>query len=222
MRLITMKWITLFICVLTGIQKARAQVPVEKEAHHKIVLDNEWVRVLDGQVPPHDTTPSHVHSANSVVIFLSKTNLGIQVTGQQPVVTPVAAGDIRYVDYGDKPVTHIVWDQGDAMLHFLVVELKQQKAAADSCPMGSRLDIKPRLQQKQVSVYDWVVAAGTQGVLPDPSDRRRPSALGACPSPSQMLIVPATGKFSFFPPNTPVQFGNSSQVDMHLILLEIR
>ena len=222
MRLIMMKWITLFICVLTGIQKAKAQVPVEKEAHHKIVLDNEWVRVLDGQVPPHDTTPAHVHSANSVVIFLSKTNLGIQVAGQQPVVTPVAAGDIRYVDYGDKPVTHIVWDQGDAMLHFLVVELKPQKAAADSCPMGPRQDIKPRLQQKQVSVYDWVVAAGTQGELPNPSDRRRPSALGACPSPSQMLIVPATGKFSFFPPNTPVQFGNNSQVDMHLILLEIR
>lgn len=209
MRLIMMKWITLFICVLTGVQKAGAQVPVEKEAHHKIVLDNEWVRVLDGQVPPHDTTPVHVHSANSVVIFLSKTNLGIQVTGQQPVVTPVAAGDIRYVDYGDKPVTHIVWDQGDAMLHFLVVELKQQKAAADSCPMGSRLDIKPRLQQKRVSAYDWLVAAGTQGELPDV----------AC---AQMLIVPATGKFSFFPPNAPVQFSNGSQVDMHLILLEIR
>jgi hypothetical protein len=209
MRLITIKCIALFLCALTGMQKATAQVPVEKEAHHKIVLDNEWVRVLDGHVPPHDTTPVHIHSANSVVIFLSKTNLGIQVTGQQPVVTPVAPGDIRYVDYGDKPVTHIVWDQGDTMLRFLVVELKQQKAAADSCPMGSRLDIKPRLQQKQVSAYDWVVAAGTQGELPDV----------AC---SQMLIVPATGKFTFFPPNTPGQFGNNSQVDMHLILLEIR
>ena len=209
MRLITIKWITLIVCGLTGMQNAAAQIPVEKEAHHKIVLDNDWVRVLDGHVPPHDTTPAHIHSANSVVIFLSKTNLGIQVTGQQPVVTPVAPGDIRYVDYGDKPVTHIVWDEGDSLLRFLVVELKQQKAAADSCPMGSRLDIKPRLQQKQVSAYDWVVAAGTQGEFPDV----------AC---SQMLIVPATGKFTFFPPNTPGQFGNNSQVDMHLILLEIR
>jgi hypothetical protein len=84
MRLITIKCIALFLWALAGIQKATAQVAVEKESHHKIVLDNAWVRVLDGHVPPHDTTPAHIHSANSVVIFLSKTNLGIQVTGQQP------------------------------------------------------------------------------------------------------------------------------------------
>src|SRR5580692_514532 len=150
MRFITIKWIILFLSGLASMGNAAAQVPVEKEAHHKIVLENEWVRVLDGHVPPHDTTPSHIHSSNSVVIFLSKTNLGIRIAGQAPVVTAVAPGDIRYVDYGEKPVNHIVWDQGDSMLRFLVVELKQKDAGADSCPIGSRPDITLRWQQKRV------------------------------------------------------------------------
>lgn len=164
------KWIILLFCAALNIQQSTAQVPVEKEAHHKIVLENEWVRVLDGKVPPHDTTPAHIHSANSVVIFLSKTKLGIQIAGQQPTITPVAPGDLRYVNYGLKPVTHIVWDQGDSILHFLVVELK--KPAADGCPVG-------------------------------PLNTSQPASLPAsCP---RMVVIPTTGAFTFYPPNTPAQ-----------------
>lgn len=209
MRLDNIKCVVLLLCGFACMQRAAAQVPVEKEAHHKIVLENEWVRVLEGHVPPHDTTPAHIHSANSVVVFLSSTGLGIRVAGQEPTVTPVAPGDLRYVNYGDKPVTHIVWDQGDSTLRFLVVELKRQKR--DSCPMGPRPDIKLRLQQKQVTVYDWTPAspepapaAGASPGIPAASDRWRPSALGACPSSARMVIVPATGAFTFYPPNTPV------------------
>jgi hypothetical protein len=190
MRLDDIKCIVLLFSGLACMQTAAAQTPVEKEAHHKIVLKNEWVRVLEGRVPPGDTTPAHIHSANSVVVFLSKTGLGIRVAGQEPVVAAVAPGDIRYVDYGDKPVTHIVWAQGDSMLRFLVVELKRPKR--DSCPAGPRPDIKLRLRQKQVAVYDWT---------PDTS---QPAVLSAAAC-ARMVIVPATGAFTFYPPNTPVR-----------------
>ena len=197
MRVDNIKWLVLLMCGLACIQIAAAQVSVEKEAHHKIVLENEWVRVLEGRVLPNDTTPAHIHSANSVVVFLSSTGLGIRVAGQEPTVTPVAPGDIRYVNYGDKPINHIVWAQGDSMLRFLVVELKQQKL--DSCPLGARPDIKLRLAQKQVSVYDW-----------NPASPQPATASGAPPgipaaACARMVIVPATGAFTFYPPNTPVQ-----------------
>jgi uncharacterized cupin superfamily protein len=188
------KYMVLLFCCLACIQHAAAQVPVEKEAHHKIVLENEWVRVLEGNVPPHDTTPSHIHSANSVVVFLSKTGLGIRVAGREPVVTAVAPGDIRYVDYGDKPVTHIVWDQGDSILRFLVVELKKPASAIDTvrCAVELRSDIKLRLQQKQVAIYDWSPTAGQTAGIP----------AAAC---ARMVIIPATGAFTFYPPNTPIR-----------------
>jgi hypothetical protein len=197
MRLVDIKCIFLLLSGLACMQTAAAQIPVEKEAHHKIVLENEWVRVLEGRVPPHDTTPAHIHSANSVVVFLSRTGLGIRVAGQEPTVTPVTPGDIRYVNYGDKPITHIVWAQGDTMLRFLVVELKKQKL--DSCPVGPRPDIKLRLQQRQVSVYDW----NPSSLQPAPASGA-PSGIPAAAC-ARMVIIPATGAFTFYPPNTPVQ-----------------
>ena len=187
MRLENIKCVVLLLAGLACMKTAAAQIPVEEETHHKIVLENQWVRVLEGNVPPNDTTPSHIHSANSLVVFLSKTGLGIRVAGQQPTVTPVAPGDIRYVNYGDKPITHVVLAQGDSMLRFLVVELKKQKL--DSCPLPG---IKLLLTQKQVSVYEWDPAAGQPATLP----------AAACP---RMIIVPATGAFIFYPPNTPIR-----------------
>lgn len=181
------KCMVLLLFGFTCMQTAAAQLPVEKETHHKIVLENEWVRVLEGSVRPNDTTPSHIHSANSLVVFLSRTGLGIRVAGQQPTVTPVVPGDIRYVNYGDKPITHTVWAQGDSTLRFLVVELKKQKL--DSCFLPG---IKLRLTQKQVSVYEWDPSAGEPATLPS----------APC---ARMTIVPATGAFVFYPPNTPIR-----------------
>jgi hypothetical protein len=181
------KGIVLLLSGLACMQTAAAQVPVEKETHHKIVLENEWVRVFEGNVPPNDTTPSHIHSANSVVVFLSKTGLGIRLAGQQPTVTPVAPGDIRYVNYGDKPITHVVWAQGDSVLRFLVVELKKPKM--DSCPVPG---IKILLQQKQVKIYNWDPKTDLPAILP------------AAPC-ARMVIVPSTGAFTFYLPNTTIR-----------------
>lgn len=188
------KCIVLLISGLACMKTAAAQIPVEEETHHKIVLENQWVRVLEGNVPPNDTTPSHIHSANSLVVFLSRTGLGIRVAGQQPTVTPVAPGDIRYVNYGVKPITHIVWAQGDSMLRFLVVELKKPASVVDTnrCPIGPDPDLKLRLRQEQVSVYDWAPKAGQSATLP----------AAAC---ARMIIIPATGAFTFYPPNTPIR-----------------
>jgi hypothetical protein len=82
MRLDDIKGIVLLLAGLACIQTAAAQVPVEHEAHHKIILENEWVRVLEGRIPAHDTTPPHIHSANSIVVFLSRTGLGVRVSNK--------------------------------------------------------------------------------------------------------------------------------------------
>jgi|SRR5580704_15866921 hypothetical protein len=120
----TKRWLFAPLTAVVIANTAAAQVPVNNEAHHKVVLENAYVRVLEGRIAAHDTTPPHIHAANSVVIFLSASTFGIAVAGQQPVITDVKPGDTKYVDYGDKPVTHIVWNQSQNMFHFLVVELK--------------------------------------------------------------------------------------------------
>src|SRR5579872_3365278 len=97
--------------LLYGSARAQQAIPSERERHHKVVFENSYIRILEGRVAPHDTTPEHTHSANAVVVFLSGSTFGIQSNGQKPVLAVVQPGDLRYVDYGDKPVSHIVWDE---------------------------------------------------------------------------------------------------------------
>ena len=99
--------------------------PSSREPHHKVIQENPYYRLLEGKIPGGDTTPAHVHAANSVVIFLSHSTFGIQVIGDKPAITTVNPGDLKYAAYGDKPVNHIVWNQTPTLFHFYVVELEE-------------------------------------------------------------------------------------------------
>jgi hypothetical protein len=113
-------WMFLFF------QTALAQIPIEKEPHHKVVFENQVVRVIDLVVPPHDTTLLHTHNAASVVIFLSASSFAIRNPKQAPAVTQVKLGDIVYRDYDKKPVAHTVWSADTSVFRCLVVEMKQK------------------------------------------------------------------------------------------------
>ena len=143
----------LFLPLLLFCRSGAAQPPASQEAHHKVVFENEYVRILDGHVPAHDTTPAHVHSANGVVVFLSASPLAIQVLGGQPVLSMVHPGDMRYVNYGDKPVTHVVWTDGPGELHFLVVELKRE-GTGDRCEKMQGQGLQFQWEQKGVRAYE--------------------------------------------------------------------
>ena len=142
-----------------------AQLPASQEAHHKIVFENQYVRILDGHVPAHDTTPAHVHSTNGVVVFLSASRLAIQPAGGQAVVSTVHPGDMKYVNYGDKPVTHIVWTDGPGELHFLVVELKRD-GRGEKCPQPEDRALQFQWEQKGVRAYRVDIAPGAEIKLP--------------------------------------------------------
>jgi hypothetical protein len=120
------RWL-LLLTTLFLFKISTAQVPVGDEAHHKVVFENGYVRILEGNVPAHDTTPPHIHAANSVVVFLSASTFGIGVDGEKPLIRDVKPGDTRIIDYAEKPVTHIVWNRSEGMFHFLVVEIKHQQ-----------------------------------------------------------------------------------------------
>jgi len=83
-----------FLFFLFPIPAVRAQVPVAKDPFHKVVFENEFVRVLDLVIHGTDTTSLHIHSAASVVVFLTKAPLVIQAPGEAPVVTKVNLGDV--------------------------------------------------------------------------------------------------------------------------------
>jgi hypothetical protein len=152
----------LLLCNLAAAQL----LPDDREAHHKLIFENRYIRLLEGRVPDHDTTLPHTHTANSVVVFLSQSTFGIQPVGGPAVISQVNPGDIKYVDYGDRPVYHIVWNQAEPEFHFLVVELPKKPQGKDTCPVLTQAGIKFQWKHALVSAYDVDLAAGDTCRLP--------------------------------------------------------
>jgi hypothetical protein len=104
---------------------ANAQIPVGKDPFHKVVFENEKVRVLDLSVSGTDTTTMHVHKSASVVVFVSRSKLAIQSPGEKPVITDVDIGNTVYRGYDKTPTTHKVWSADSSLMRCIVVEIKE-------------------------------------------------------------------------------------------------
>ena len=171
-----------------------AAVPVDHERHHRVVLQNAGIRVLEGLVLLNDTTPMHIHAANSVVVFLSHSRFGIQLAGEPPVITEVKAGDMRYSAYGDHPVTHTVWDEGPEDFHFYVVEVAASLPECDTCAILTQPGLGFRWRKGGVTAYGWKIAPGEAFRLPASAfawlliDLTKNNTLDFCP-PRHALAV---------------------------------
>lgn len=190
-------------------------MPVEQEQHHRVVLQNPYIRILDGLVALHDTTPTHVHAANSVVVFLSHSRFGIRTAGGAPVITEVEPGDLRYAGYGDKPVTHIVWDEGPEDFHFYVVELKQRGSTADNSGFLSQPGLTSQWRKGGVTAYRWDIPRSWHCTLPA-SD---------CAFVLIDLSAEKTGSkrpFTFFPPHRRLSIDGHAHQDAQYILLQLQ
>jgi len=193
-----------------------AQLPVNREPHHKVIFENSYLRLLEGTIPVNDTTAAHLHAANSVVVFLSHSTFGIEVVGEKPVITTVSPGDLKYVAYGDKPVNHIVWNQTPPVFHFFVAELSKRPPAKDSCSTLSQPGATLQWQQKSVTAYYLEISDSQSCRLP--------------PSGCARLLIDITGTIStgsrslqpdnyvFFPPQSKIEIKGNARC----VLLEIK
>lgn len=204
-------------------------VPERNEPHHKVVLENEYVRIVDGHIRDQDTTLTHLHTENSVVVFLSKSTVGIQVIGEKPVVTEVSPGDMVYRAYGDKPVAHIVWNESKSMLHFMVVELTKKHRDNDTCAIISQPSVKFQWQQPLVRAYyldivtDKDIATNKRYSLP------KSNCAYLLIDLSGTVKVVSSGSmrslqvddFVFFPPQSDVEINGGNAENAHCVLLEL-
>lgn len=133
-----------------------AQVPVIKEPHHKPVLVNDYVRLLDVHINPHDTTQYHIHAAPSVMVMLSNSTIGIQKYGEAPAAPGnVTAGTTSFVDYAKNPVTHRVFNTGKNVFHVMDIELAKKNPSSDSCNPIQENNVETTINEKLVRVYKF-------------------------------------------------------------------
>lgn len=94
--------------------------------HHRLVLENEFVRVLDTRIEPGDKTPVHTHSFPAVHCILSWSDF----------VRRDAAGNVlvdtrqhqlsadRVALWGEPLGPHSLENVGDAAIHIISTEIK--------------------------------------------------------------------------------------------------
>jgi quercetin dioxygenase-like cupin family protein len=86
---------------------------------HKVVLDNDQVRVLDVRIQPGQKVAMHSHPAN-VVYYVSDAKVKVTSADGKTAVREVKAGTTVW----NQPLTHAVENAGTAEFHLVQVEMK--------------------------------------------------------------------------------------------------
>ena len=101
----------------------KAQVQVRNEPRHHNVLENKYVRILDVNIPPHDTTLQHIHSTPSVILLFTNTLTATQLKGKNWESGKSVAGTAVYRDFAKDTVIHRVSNWDTVLYHVTDIEL---------------------------------------------------------------------------------------------------
>jgi hypothetical protein len=142
-----------------------AQVPVYEEPRHKVVLLNQYIRLIDVHIPPHDTTLYHRHSTPSAIVFITKNITGSQPMGGEPSTGQAVPGNTFYAGYGDKPINHRVWNQDSTVYHVMDIELLN-KNVTDSCMIINNSSTQLSWNEKPARMYAIHLGANANYTLP--------------------------------------------------------
>lgn len=102
---------------------AVAQVQVRNEPRHHNVIENKYFRVLDVNIPPHDTTQWHIHSTPSVILLFTNTVTATKLKGKDWVKSQSIAGTAVYKDFSKDTTVHRVSNWDTVPYHVTDIEL---------------------------------------------------------------------------------------------------
>jgi quercetin dioxygenase-like cupin family protein len=101
-----------------------AQDPVKVDPeHHKVVLENDQVRVLRATIGPHEKSAMHEHPAN-IVVFLTDADMKYTSPDGKTAERHLKTGEVT----SNAPVKHEVENIGDKPVELVQIELKTKPA----------------------------------------------------------------------------------------------
>ena len=199
-------------------------VPANEEPRHVVKLENEWVRVIDVEIPEGEQTLYHTHSLDYPYVLVTSVTLYNQVRGQEPKDAKMQAGFVGYYDAAVKgPYTHRFINRGPGTFRAIGIELlKPVDAAAPGAALPPLPGVEIVLDNKRVGVYRIKIAPGaTIGPLtiPGPSIR---VAMGDGKlvheiedTQTETRLAPA--QFVFQPQTTTAMFTNIGGTELELV-----
>jgi hypothetical protein len=218
----------LVLLACTIARAAPAPVPVLNEPRHKVVFENEWVRILDVNIPSGDTTLYHVHVVPSVIVDLTKSSIRQQGFGDSTFTTRESVpGTVRYAPYDQKALMHRVSNVGAGIFHVMDIELLRPAAKRDPSPIAAGPHLKLQGDEARVRLYSVQLPAGKHvafsasscaHLLVNISGRVIAAGDNAVVTTREMTA----GEFAFFPAKTGVQLTNPATANAETVVLELK
>jgi hypothetical protein len=101
--------------------------PVADPEHHRVVFENDHVRVLETIIPVGDRTPLHTHLARHLMVASSGSHF-VRRDASGAVAFDTRATDppsvIKPIDWSDGTPAHTLENTGEDVIHVTAIELK--------------------------------------------------------------------------------------------------
>jgi quercetin dioxygenase-like cupin family protein len=225
----------LFLCMLTA--TVAAQVPVNKEPHHRTVYENADFRVLDIRLDPGDSAADHRHDHDIVTVSMNAgTPTRIVAGGQTQERPPRPLANATIAEYTGKPSSHKVDNVGKVPYQLFGVENLRDQKAWSTAPAVSAPATTLATDGRALRVYDVRLATPTSqtththavptvavlisGIIMSEGPDAQAKALAPAPvglkrldSPGQWVLIPRGET------HTVVRLGN---MDARLLEVEVR
>ncbi len=114
------KLFTILLILLTANAYGQDPVPIAPKNYTKVLLDNEFTRVLQFEMAPGDVIPWHSHP-NHVAYVLAAGKIQITDKGQAPVTMDVKVGEALFLP----AVTHTGKNVGKTTIKLIITEIKK-------------------------------------------------------------------------------------------------
>ena len=215
------KYFVHLLILFLAFNKLQAQVPVVKEPRHKTVLLNNYIRLIDVHLDPHDTTLYHIHATPSVIVFISRSLIGTQdMSGTGLPSGEVLPGGTLFRDYEQNPVTHRVYNSGDNVFHVMDIELLKQEPSPDSCNSLQQNNGETTINEKLVHGYKFDLNAHQSFNIPKSNCAYLVICIsGEVNAVNDKIIM---GAYKFFDPGVAVTLSNTQSKTSTFVLLQLK
>jgi quercetin dioxygenase-like cupin family protein len=127
--------------------QAQLVVPVDQEPQHKVVLKNDYVRILDATLPPGYVTLNHTHAVDNVSVTVANGRDG-----------EAGLRGLGRVGFSKGGYSHAVTNSGTAIMRYIVIEpFKSDRPNAEVAALPHHM---LETENERVRIYRVKLAAG--------------------------------------------------------------
>lgn len=200
-----------------------AQVQVSKEPRHKKTLENKYIRLLDVNIEPGDTSLFHIHSTPSVFVHFTTTVVCSQIKGKEWVTAKNTAGNAWYRSFVNDTLVHRVSNCDTVPFHVTDVELLSTYNPAKKL---QPLPFIVLFENEKVIAYRLTAAAFNNQIIkgrgPMIAELVTGSEVKLHNKNSKELSRLRTGKYVYIKPGTAFYFSATGDAAINMVLFEIK